>query len=112
MGERAQHLADRARGRADALPNAAVVHRNASQQKPRLAQSGEVGGDQFPPLLALTPLRGEVRGYRSDVVRNGARIHCALSLFDLLRGRYRRPEYSADFGQRLCRQPDFSLRRA
>jgi hypothetical protein len=53
MSESAQHLADRPRRRAHAFPNAAVVERNAGQQKPSVAQPGEVGGDQLTPLLAL-----------------------------------------------------------
>jgi hypothetical protein len=62
MSERAQHLADRPRSCAHTLPNAAVVDRNAGQQKPGVTQPGEVGGDQLAPLLALATLRSEVRG--------------------------------------------------
>ena len=80
MGYGAQQLTDRARRCADALPNATVVDRNAGQQKPRLAQSGEVGGDQFPPLLALTPLRRKVRGYRAHVFTDGIHIHVCSPL--------------------------------
>jgi hypothetical protein len=62
MGEGAQHLADRARGRADAFPNAAVVDRNAGQKKSRVPQPLEVGGDELTALLALAALRSEVGG--------------------------------------------------
>ena len=83
MGERAEHFADRSRRRAYTFPNAAVIERTAGQQKPGVAQPGEVGGDQFPPLLALTPLRRKVRGYRADVFINGARVHLDLPPFGL-----------------------------
>jgi len=112
MGERAQHLADRPRRCADAFPNAAVVDRYAGQQKTGVAQPGEVGGDQLTPPLALAALRSEVVGYRSEVFIDGIGIHRDLSLVGFRRDRYRRPENSADIDQRLCLEPDFSLRRA
>jgi len=62
MRERAQHLTDRPRRRAHTFPNAAVIDRNTGQQKPGVAQPGEVGGDQFPPLLALAARGREIRG--------------------------------------------------
>ena len=86
MRERAQHLADRPRGFAHTFPNAAVVERNAGQQKTGVAQPGEVGGDQLTPPLALSALRGEIGGYRLDILINGARIHRDLSLAGFLRG--------------------------
>ena len=64
MGERAQHLADRPRRLADALPNTAVIDRNAGQQKSGIAQPDEVGGDELTSLLALAAIRSKVRGYR------------------------------------------------
>ena len=83
MGERAEHFADRSRRRAYTFPNAAVIERNAGQQKPGVAQPGEVGGDQFPPLLALTPLRRKVPRYRAEVFVDGIGIHRDLSPFGL-----------------------------
>jgi hypothetical protein len=47
-----------------------------------------------------------------DVFIDGIGIHRDLSLFGLLRSRHRLPEDSPDFGRRLCRNPDFSLRGA
>jgi len=62
MSERAQHLADRPCGRANAFPNTAVVDRNTGQQKTSVAQTVEVGGDQLTPLLALAALGREIGG--------------------------------------------------
>ena len=74
MGERAQHLADRPRRLADALPNTAVTDRDAGQHKTGVAQPGEVGGDQLTPL-ALAALRSEPRGNRFEVLVNSTGIH-------------------------------------
>ena len=60
MGERAQHLADRPRRLADALPNTAVIDRNAGQQKPCVAELLEIDSDQRAPLLALATLGREI----------------------------------------------------
>jgi hypothetical protein len=108
MSERAQHLADRARGRAHAFPNASVVDRNARQQKPGVAQLGEVGGDQLSPLLALPAFRCEVRGYRADIFVNLSGFHHQLPAVPslMLDG----PIIEQTSGSRLCRKPDFPLR--
>ena len=110
MRERAQHLTDRPRRRAHTFPNAAVIDRNAGQQKPRLAQSGEVSGDQFPPLLALTPLRRKVRGYRAEVFVDGARVHRDLPPFGLSAAAIDCWSITRISAKGLCRKPDFSLR--
>ena len=75
MGERAQHLADRPRGRPHTFPNATVIDRNAGQHETGVAQPGKVGGDQLTPLLALAALRSEVGGYRLQVFVNSTGIH-------------------------------------
>ena len=74
MGERAQHLADRPRGRPHTFPNATVIDRDAGQHKTGVAQPGEVGGDQLTPL-ALAALRSEPRGNRFEVLVNSTGIH-------------------------------------
>jgi len=86
MSECAQHFANRPRRRADAFPNAAVVDRHAGQEKPGVAQPGEVGGDQVSALLALAALRSEVGGDGSEVFRDGFDIHRDISLVSFLRG--------------------------
>jgi hypothetical protein len=80
-GERAQHFADRACGSRYAFPNAAVVERNACEQKPGVAQPVEVGSIELTSLLALAAIRSEARGYRSDVFVDGIDIHRDLSPF-------------------------------
>ena len=80
MRERAQHLTDRPRRRAHTFPNAAVIDRNTGQQKPGVAQPGEVGGDQLTPPLALAALSSEVGGYRSEVFMHNTGIHRDFSL--------------------------------
>ena len=75
MGERAQHLADRPRRLADALPNTAVIDRDAGQHKTGVAQPGEVDSDQLAPLLALAALRSEVGGNRLEVLVDSTGIH-------------------------------------
>ena len=49
-----------ARRPAHTLPDAAVVDRHPGEGNPRLAELCKVRSDQFPPLLPLMALRGEV----------------------------------------------------
>jgi hypothetical protein len=75
MGERAQHFADRPRGRTHTFPNTPMVNRYTGQQKTGVAQPGKIGGDQLPAPLTLAALRSEVDGNRSEVFVDGIGIH-------------------------------------
>jgi hypothetical protein len=78
MGQYPEHLADRARRLASALPDAAVLDRYPSQQKPGIAQPREIRSDQLASLLSLGSLQGEIGRHCADIFMNRCGFHRAI----------------------------------